>query len=204
MFYKLYLFLLCLVFTSCAKIDILHVQSQNWSQDKIDSYCKNEFVLKDSSILNISSTSASYYVFKALDLNTNTAKEICSEYNFLRGAIDRDQEYYYDEKNRIHHFRNKESLDNIGFYQFNVDQLEKCRKSYDLKEFIQSFEKDHILFANFIADECQIYFAHLLFKDGVMSKRGSLVGSLIIMTDSQLELEEKQMQKIIGKHNSEM
>ena len=70
-----------------------------------------------------------------------------------------------------------------------------------MKDFIKEYEEDVYSFWENIDSECQLYYAYLLFKDGVSSKRGSLVGSLQIMTNTELDTERDEIQKIITKYN---
>ncbi|MDA9774422.1 hypothetical protein N9B82_05645 [Saprospiraceae bacterium] len=189
-----------LLLFSCTTNQDYLVQSQNWTDEEINLYCKSEFILSDSTILRMSSTSQTYYAFKAKDLDSNITKEICCDYDSFEGAIEIDSVgYKYDPTSRIHAFKTQEALEYIGFYTFDEKQLDSCKESYDLKQFISQYESDFMKFSNSLDRDCQLYYAYLLFKDKVISRSGSFAGKLEIMTNADLDKEREEMNEIMSR-----
>ena len=142
-----------------------------------------------------------YVVINVTDLKTNITKEICVECPSIKGAIEKDNNNsIIDKKNRTFKFQSDSALNYIGYFNFDTLKMKECIKDISPEFLMSEWNRDYINFANTYSGECQKYFAFILFKDGIMSSRGSLGSSLSIVTKERIEQEKKDME-YNQKHN---
>jgi hypothetical protein len=153
----------------------------------------------------------SYIVVSVKNLNTNEIKEICTYPDFLCGAlrienkknddkilpedIKHDTEILLQNKERYFEFKDTAALNNIGFNSYSKNDLAefKNRIKFDsLVKLIAKKEYPTIVFGE-NHNELNMY-AHLLFKEGIMSIH-RIPCSFQIIDDNFLVKREKEIKK---------
>lgn len=151
------------------------------------------------------STSPSYIVYKAKDLNTGIIKKICCEAPFLSGAMHRELNIDYDEKgigyidsiilaNRLKtfEFKNKDALNNINFGVYpDKETIDRIASKKDLDYYYEKFgTNDSIKFMHFENDTGfeQESFAHIMFKIGIITSRDCMAGNNIWFGDPNISM----------------
>lgn len=154
---------------------------------------------------NNKSTTPSYIVFKAKDLNTGVIKEICCEAPFLSGAMHREFNIEYDTKgteyidsiileNRleIFEFINKKALNNISFSEYpDKESIDRIASKNDLDYYNDRFgANDSIKYMHFENDTgfVQESFAHIMFKCGIITSRDCIAGNNIWFGDPNISM----------------
>lgn len=155
---------------------------------KYDMFCK---------ALNCSSTAPYYLVVTVKNLNTDEIKEICTEAPFLHGAIDRQKGTFSnsidcnDYPNRYFEFSKDSSLRNINFNLYTTSDLEQYAKELDIEETVRQIVEEGMNEKVFWAEtkeewanvkKQQIMFAHLMFNNGIMVRRGCVAGNICELT----------------------
>ena len=149
-------------------------------------------VIKGDTIYQTISTAPYYVIINVTDLKTGITKELCTEYPFIEGAIKKDSgNAIVDEKNRIFKFKSDASLQSVGFFDFDTTKMKICLKNISPELLINEWKGDNINFSNTYSGECQEYYAFLLFKNGIMTKRGCLIGSFSIVSEEEIIREKK-------------
>jgi len=139
-------------------------------------------------------TSPFYVVITVTDLKINYTKEICVEYPYIEGAIEKDSgNTFIDIKNRIFKFKSDEALNNVGFWQYDTVKYKSCIAGITKEQLQREWNEDLFEFRDKYSGECQIYYAYFLFKNGVLSTRGSLAGGFSIVDDKELMKIEKRI-----------
>jgi len=134
-----------------------------------------------------------YVVINVENLNTQESKEICVDYNFLEGAVERDSNAIIDEENLIFKFTEVEALKNIGFYTYNEKEFISCTKHLEVSTLLKEWNLNSIEFSNNYSNECQIYIAHMLFKSGIMVLNGGLIGQIKLISEAEVMNEKSRM-----------
>lgn len=136
--------------------------------------------------LDNNSTAPNYIVIIVKDLRTGITKEICTEAPFLFGALETQlgqsnisfdcQKY----KSRYFEFRSDSALWNISFDLYNKTDLEKYAKTIDIKKTVQQVRNGKLSSIGFPPNQRkqQRMFAHLMFNNGVMMRRGCVAGNI--------------------------
>lgn len=175
--------------TEKAKVEILNV-FYNAGKDSL----RNK--LFDIAYKNQNSSSPSYLVFIAKNLNTGETKEICTEAPFLSGAMHHEFGMGYDIKSskfidslilgnskRVFEFKEKKALENISFNEYpSKEKIQEIASKIDLENFIKDFgNNENVKFMEFNEDEyfLQLSFCHIMFKCGIITSRSSAGGNTI-------------------------
>ena len=152
--------------------------------------------LFDIAYKNQNTSSPSYLVFIAKNLNTGETKEICTEAPFLSGAMHHECGMGYDLKSsqfidslilgnskRVFEFKEKKALENISFNEYpSKEKIEELASKLDLEDFIKDFgSNENVKFMEFKEDEyfLQLSFCHIMFKCGIITSRSSVGGNTI-------------------------
>lgn len=145
---------------------------------------------------NQNTSSPSYLVFIAKNLNTGEIKEICTEAPFLSGAMHNELGMGYDlnsskfidslilgNSKRVFEFKEKEALENISFNEYpSKERIEEIAKKLDLEDFIKDFgSNENVKYMEFKEDEyfLQLSYSHILFNCGIITSRSSVGGNTI-------------------------
>jgi len=153
-------------------------------------------IIRNDTTYQIFSTSPFYVVITVTDIKTGQTKEICTEYPYIDGAIRKDSgNAYVDTRNRIFKFKSNEALNNIGFFDFDDTTNTACTKGITVEKLQKEWNEDYIIFWNTYSGNCQKYYAYLLFKNGIMTTRGSLAGEFSILSDEEIKEYENKIKK---------
>jgi hypothetical protein len=145
---------------------------------------------------NEGTSSPSYLVFIAKNLNTGEIKEICTEAPFLSGAMHHEFGMGHDLKSsqfidslilgnskRIFEFKEKIALENISFNEYpSKERIEVLASKLDLEDFMKDFgSNENVKYMEFKEDEylLQLSFSHIMFKCGIITSRSSVGGNTI-------------------------
>tara|TARA_R110002020_G_scaffold94234_2_gene226939 strand:+ start:1294 stop:1953 length:660 start_codon:yes stop_codon:yes gene_type:complete len=145
---------------------------------------------------NQNSSSPSYLVFIAKNLNTGEIKEICAEAPLLSGAMHHEFGIGHDLKSsqfidslvlanheRFFEFENEKALKNISFTEYpSRKRIEEFASTLDLDYYIKNFgSNENVKFMEFDKDEYfyQLAFAHIMFNCGIITSRSSMGGNNI-------------------------
>lgn len=189
---------------------ILFIISINCISQQIDSIDQEYYqmykhasgkIIKGDTTFQIISTSPYYVVINVTNLKTGSTKEICTEYPYIEGAISKDSNNsIIDEQKRDFKFYSDAALNNVDFFNWSINSMDSCLRGITVEMLMTEWKNDsvnqYINFHNKYSGECQTYYAFLLFKNGIMSTRGCLVGSFSIVTNEKRKKEEKEMEKI--------
>lgn len=146
------------------------------------------YAIKQSSTLDY------FIVVKVKNLNTNEIKEICTQENFLKGAIHRElnidytkegqrkvYEYLKNKNKRYFEFRSKEALENISFDKYDNHALLDFKENYDLEKIISIIRnKKQITYFKFKNNE-KLAMLHLLFNKGFLMNESSCFGGTLYL-----------------------
>ena len=150
------------------------------------------YAMKQSSTLDF------FIVIKVKNLNTNEIKEICTQENFLKGAIHKElnidytkegqrkvYEYLKNKNKRYFEFRNKEALENISFDKYDNSALIDFEENYDLEKIILTIrDKKQITYYKFKNNE-KFAMLHLLFNKGILMNESSCFGGTLYLVDTK-------------------
>lgn len=136
---------------------------------------------RGDTIFQVFSMAPYYVVITVTDLKTGLTKELCVEYYAIESAIQKDGgNAEINEKKRLFKFKSDEALRTVGFFTFSHDKMAECLDGITTEYLKKKWKEDYINFTNTFSGECQKYYAYLLFKNGIMSKRGSVASGLTI------------------------
>ena len=147
------------------------------------------------------STAPNYVVVIAKNLNTGEVKEICTETNFLSGAITRQtgkntstiskngvlyigSTICEDYPNRYFEFSEEDALENISYDLYSESELNDYAKTVHIANTVERVKNGALRDTTFCYDDykkCrkeQIMFAHLMFNNGIMMTRGCWAGNI--------------------------
>jgi hypothetical protein len=193
-------FLILAIIYSCGRKD----SSNNTEKAKVEILNVFYYAEKDSlrnklfdiAYKNQNTSSPSYLVFIAKNLNTGEMKEICTEAPFLSGAMHHEFGMGHDLKSsqfidslilgnskRVFEFKEKKALENISFNEYpSKEKIEEIALELDLEDFIKDFgSNENVKFMEFKEDEyfLQLSFCHIMFKCGIITSRSSVGGNTI-------------------------
>ena len=154
------------------KVETTSTKAENFEEDKLRIY--REAIQNESTIQD-------FIVIKVINSPTGEEKEICTKGIFLKGALHREYGINYSQadvekvnkilletKDRIFKLSKVDALNNIGYYDYNQDEL---------KAFEKRVETESITYSN---DKEMTMFAHMLFNKGVKSSENSCFGGDLI------------------------
>lgn len=142
-----------------------------------------------------SSTYSYFTVIKVKNLNTGQIKEICTSGQFVSGALHIELRKDYDNKgenevlvfakNRrdlFFEFKNKKALENISFFEYDPNQLDKEKAKYNFDKVVEIIKKDKKFSIRLPDDEMKL-FAHILFNKGYMTGESDCIGGTLDYVD---------------------
>jgi hypothetical protein len=152
----------------------LIVFSQINEKTKFDMFCN---------AINNFSTASNYVVINVKNLKTGEVKEICTEAPFIQGALGRETgNWNFNCKNyktRQFEFLKDSSLWNISFDLYTKQELEIYSKTINISEIVNQVKTGKLTSKTFQGDKKeQIMFAHIMFNNGILMKRGCLAGNI--------------------------
>lgn len=155
----------------------------------------NEKYLNFLAAIKNSSTFSYFTVIKVKNLNSGVTKEICTKGNFITGALHRELNADYDtkgrqkvadfaksKKDRYFEFKNKEALDNISFFDYSINLVEKIQTEYNFDKAIEIIKKDK-KFSIRLPDNEMKAFAHVLFNKGYLAGEKNCWGGSLEYVD---------------------
>lgn len=149
---------------------------------QVDNQTKNKmFCLA----MSCKSTAPYYVVVTVKNKKTGEVKEICTESNFIKGALFRekgnDSIDCNKNKTRYFEFSVDSALLNIDFNLYTAEQLANYAKTVNVKDIIQRVKSGKLTSMTFKFSATsieQIMFAHLMFNNGVLVTRGCYAGNI--------------------------
>ena len=152
---------------------------------------ENEKYLSFIAALKNESTFNYFTVIKVKDINSGVTKEICTKGNFVSGALHIELNADYDYKgaqkvlsfakskrDRYFEFKNKKALDNISFFQYDSNYLDKVQRKFNFDNIVKSIKRDK-KFSISLPDKEMTTFAHVLFNRGIMSGESDCFGGTL-------------------------
>ena len=136
--------------------------------------------------MNSFSTSPYYIVIKVKNIKTGEIKEVCTEAPFIRGALDReycsnktDYKNNLENKERYFEFNCDSALWNIGYDLYTPKDLLELENKLNLDSLVNLARKGKLTTVTFMETrKYQHLYAHLMFNQGIMMRRGCLAGNI--------------------------
>ena len=136
--------------------------------------------------INHHSTAPYYVVINVKNLQNGELKEICTEANYVRGALNEEscndtplKSNNLVNKDRYFEFECENSLSNIEFDMYSKDELLNYKSTMNLDSLLKSIKNEglkEIIISN--SRKEQRMYAHIMFNNGIMMTRGSVIGNL--------------------------
>ena len=136
-----------------------------------------------------------YIIIKVTDLKTGITKEICTTPFYIDAINKMDGRAVIDENNRTFKFYSDSALEYIGYFSFDTNVLKKCTVNITAEFLFNEWKKDYINFINTYSGDCQIYYAYILLKKGIISKYGCIAGEFYIIEDDKIKEERKMLKR---------
>ena len=167
-----------IVLTLTLGLVFLTTKAQVSEQRKFKMFC---------SALGNLSTAPNYIVVTVKNKNTGETKEVCTESNFLQGAMVRETGNWTitckNYETRYFEFSKDSALWNISFDLYTKNELDKFAKTINVDEIVRQVKSNKLTSKIFMGDRKeQIMFAHLMFNNGVMMTRGCIAGNICGLT----------------------
>jgi hypothetical protein len=141
------------------------------------------------------STFSYFTVIQVKNLNSGVTKEVCTKGNFVLGALhielkagydDKGQQKVFDfaksSKDRYFEFKNKKALDNISFFDYQENLVDKVQTKYSLDKTTEIIKRDKH-FSVRLADDEMKAFAHILFNKGFLTGESNCWGGALEYVD---------------------
>jgi hypothetical protein len=166
----------------------------------LDSIIYNHYV----EAVNNESTFQFYLVAKMKNLNTGQIREICTEGNFLDGALHTEFKLGYDSlsikkiknllintKTRYFEFKDTAALNNLGINKYSMVDLKNFEKSHNIDSLAQIVKegKWRMAISN---DTTMLLYAHSLFNRGILTGENNCFGGTLVHVEDKLLKEEKE------------
>jgi hypothetical protein len=154
------------------------------------------------------STFQFFLVAKIKDLNTGQIREICTQGNFLKGALHREYDINYDSigtlkvyhlatdnHKRYFEFKNDSAIWNIcGVWPYSMDDLIKLERQIDFDSLAQQIKKDNKWSMKIFDDKTMLMYAHSLFNRGILTGENNCFGGTLIFVEDKWIEERKEQQ----------
>ena len=154
----------------------------------------SSFVKKDelylnylASLNNEGSTFQYYMVIKIKNLNTGETREICTDANGLLGALHREKNVGYDDKNRnwilslakknkerYFEFKNQDALDNLVLEFYSMSDLENLEKRVNFDSLAKHIVQEKKWKMSYPGQN--ILYAHALFNRKILTGENNCQG----------------------------
>jgi len=147
------------------------------------------------------STFQYFTVIRVKNLNSGEIKEICTQGNFLLGALHTELKAEYDEKgekkvlkfaktkrDRYFEFREKKALENISFDDYRIDLIDSISKKYSLDQMISSIKREKKFEIRLKSDNELTALAHILFNNGIMTGENTCFGGTLHYVDRKSKM----------------
>jgi len=135
------------------------------------------------------STFQYFLVIHVTDLNTGQTRDICTQGNFLEGAIHREYNLGYDDnsikkvekialsnRTRTFKFKNIEAIQNLGLDRYSMDDLKEFEEKSNIDKLTKEINKD---WKKRLDDKEILLYAHSLFNRGVLTGENSCYGGTL-------------------------
>ncbi|WDO12822.1 hypothetical protein MH928_16045 [Flavobacterium sp. WW92] len=155
----------------------------------------DELYLNYIAAINNGSTFQYHLVIKLKNLNTGEIREVCTEGNFLQGALHREYDLAYDEegvekaiklaienKKRYYEFKNDSAIINIGSEDYTMKELEKLEKKINFDSLATQI-KAKKKWAIALDNKEMMMYAHALFNRGVLTGENNCMGGRLYYID---------------------
>jgi len=139
------------------------------------------------SALGNDSTAPNYIVVTVKNKKTGETKEVCTEAPFIEGAMGQETGgltiNYRNYKTRYFEFSKDSALWNISFDLYTKDDLDKYVKTINVAEIVKQVKSGKLTSKTFMGDRIeQLMFAHIMFNNGIIMKRGCIAGNICGLT----------------------
>lgn len=160
-----------------------------------DADLDNEKYLNFLAAIQNRSTFSYFTVVKVKDLNTGLTKEICAKGNFVAGTLHREFNVGYarggkqkifdlakSKQDRYFELQNKEALNNISFFDYSSELIDKIKAKYDFDKITEIIKRDESFSIQLSDDEMKA-FAHILFNQGFLTGENNCFGGKLEFVD---------------------
>ncbi|WP_338377210.1 hypothetical protein [uncultured Flavobacterium sp.] len=154
-----------------------------------------------------------FLVVKVKDLNTGNVREICTKGNFLSGALHKEYNLDFNEKDatklykvmlenkeRYFEFKDTTAINNLGIHKYSVEDLQKFEKKHNIDSIANSIKnKKWNMFLS--DDKTMLLYAHSLFNRGILTGENNCFGGTLMHIDNQILDKKKKQIESIKKNN---
>jgi len=150
------------------------------------------------------STFSLFLVVTINDLNTGQKREICTRGDFLEGALHIEYKIKYDSlglaeldniqrnnKSRYFELKDTAALNNLGFYNYTIEDLTKFEKGHNIDSVVQLF-KNGKSGLDIPDDKIMLLYAHSLFNRGILTGENICFGGRLIYAEDNWLNERKE------------
>jgi len=145
--------------------------------------------------LNNESTFQYHIVIKFKNLNTGEIREICTEANFLKGALHRESKMDYDDygrnkilseaiknKERYFEFKNDSAMMNMGIQDYTMEDMKNLEKKVNFDSIVNLIKKKK-KWSIGLDDKEMMMYAHALFNRGILTGENNCMGGILVYVD---------------------
>ena len=156
----------------------------------------DELYLNYVAAIKNESTFQYHLVIKLKNLNTGQTREICTEGNFLKGALHREYKLSYggnginkvekialDNKDRYFEFKNDSAMWNLGVENYSMDDLKELEKKINFDSLAAQIKKTKKWEKQISDDKLMMMYAHALFNRGVLTGENNCFGGTLQYVD---------------------
>jgi len=201
---------LSILLLSCNKTDSkVLVNSDDKFNSPLDSLHYKNYV---NAVQN-NSTFQYFVVIKIKNMNSGEIREICTQGNFLRGALYREYKLSYtkesesrieklllDNKSRYFQFKDTSAINNLGVKAYSIKDLELFEKKNNVDSIEVEIKKKK--WESFISDDKRmLLLAHSLFNRGILTGENNCIGGTLIHVDDDFLKERKELIERLVKKN---
>ena len=135
------------------------------------------------------STFQYFLVIHVTDLNTGQTRDICTQGNFLKGAIHWEYNLNYDDnsnkkvenialsnKTRTFKFKNVAAIQNLGLDQYSMDYLREFEEKNNIDKLTKEINE---AWTKRLDDKEMLLYAHSLFNLGILTGENSCYGGTL-------------------------
>lgn len=184
-----------LVLFSCKQSCLSKISTKtNISEIVLDTIMYNNYL----KAIENENTIEYFLVIKVKNLNNGEIKEVCTNGNFLDGALYKEYKIGYDSastviinnikrknKKRYFEFKDTSALNNIGFNNYSTNDFIEFEKHHQIDSLAQILKKGEWSLA--ISDnKTMLFYAHALFNRGILTGENSCFGGTLIHIDNEL------------------
>ena len=153
---------------------------------------RDELYINYVAAINNAGTFQYHVVIKLKNLNTGVIREVCTQPDFLEGALHLEYNLDYDynartkikklaikNKDRYFEFKNYSAIANVGVEDYSIAELEKLEKEVNFDSIVRIIKKKKD-WAIRLDEKELIMYAHALFNRGILTGENNCLGGKLI------------------------